>query len=64
MSAVLVFVWVKWNVARTMMNWVKIQENFWIVELNNYPKQAREALMQEFTDRKIGLIVLSNEEKQ
>mgnify|MGYP006935518216 FL=1 len=46
------------------MNWVKIQENFWIVELNNYPKQAREALMQEFTDRKIGLIVLSNEEKQ
>jgi hypothetical protein len=47
-----------------MMQWVQIQENFWVVELNNYPKQVREALMEEFRERKIGLIVLSSEEKQ
>ena len=47
-----------------MMNWVKIQENFWVVELNNYPKEVRQALMEEFKQREIGLIVLSNQEKQ
>lgn len=41
-----------------MMNFIKITEDFWIGEIDDLPKQAREMLKEEFSKRGITVMLL------
>ncbi len=41
-----------------MMNFIKITEDFWIGEIDDLPKQAREMLKDEFAKRGIVVMLL------
>jgi len=57
MSAKLVCADKRWHMEATgvIMNFIKITEDFWIGEIEHFPKEARELLKDEFAKRGIVL---------